>query len=494
VSEILFKKLMSEKKEKIRILVTRLKWGEKTREVLSFIKENFGDAQIDLVTLNRLEDNLASGGFVCRTIILPDDYSIPKIVFDRQLISGVKKKKYDILIIPIKDIYNKGYEWVKIFAYRSKVKNLFVCDGNLNFSKIEIGSTIADSLKNCIYQGSKVVRNILKSYEYGLSLKSALNAPYYLRNSLVGNNPKHLTIEPINRCNLNCPFCECGQDQLHRPKGMMSLKAFKRILERFPKGIETLYLNSWGESFLNPDIYDMIKYAQGWSGNISIDTNGTHIDPEAVVKSGLQNLIFSVDGITQASYEKLRAGGNLSEVLANMKEIIAWKKKLKSSYPKVVFKFIVMKHNEHEMSDAEMLSKSIGADECCFNMFTARSVAEEMIGFLPVDEKYSRYVRSEMEKGRVRVKYRTLNNCCSWLWTGMTIYWDGSVYPCCKFPYNFGMTSATTAAEDTSFGNIFDVVDCMQIWNSVKAQEFRKKLQEGELASCRECYMEEHHD
>jgi hypothetical protein len=54
-------------------------------------------------------------------------------------------------------------------------------------------------------------------------------------------------------------------------------------------------------------------------------------------------LIISIDGTTQEVYEQYRVGGNLNKVIEGAKNIVKWKKEMKSKTPFIVFQFLVVK-------------------------------------------------------------------------------------------------------------------------------------------------------
>lgn len=493
-------------KKKVRLLLTRLKWGERTHDVLAKLKHHWPHARFGLITFRRLEDNLSAQPGIEWSVVLDDHFPLRSLPFHKNLLSSIRRTGYDAIIIPTKGnalstderSNGRGYEWVRLFSLRTTIRKVILCDSMMNFRVTSrsgvVRSTVRGGLGRAIADVSTLASNLSKARRYGIALKAALDRSITIRKPTIDAYPRFLTIEPTNKCNLRCVFCECGQNALRRPTGLMRFEDFKTALHKFPKGLAVLYLNSWGESLLHPEIYDMIEYARAWSNHITIDTNGNHMDPEAVVRSGLHHIVFSVDGLTQESYERLRRGGNLEKVINNIRSVAEWKKRMNSPHPRVTFKFIVMKHNEAQIGPAETLSRELGADEFTLSMFTARSTADQMIGFLPTEERYSRYVRSDMEKGIVRVKYKTHSNLCSWQWSGMTVYWDGSVYPCCKYPYNFGMGRPERVPYDYSFGNIFEADDCMAVWNSGRARAFRTALQERRAVHCQDCYMEDYHD
>ena len=82
---------------------------------------------------------------------------------------------------------------------------------------------------------------------------------------------------------------------------------------------------------------------------------------EGLATSGLNKLIVSVDGATQEVYEKYRVGGDIEKVFNNMKRLMEAKKRHNSKL-NVVWNFLVMKQNEHQMDMARGRAKEIGVD------------------------------------------------------------------------------------------------------------------------------------
>ncbi len=79
---------------------------------------------------------------------------------------------------------------------------------------------------------------------------------------ILGDVPYSLSIEATAYCNLRCTMC--ANRKLKRKKGYMELDLYKKIIDEVTS-VSTnfnLWLNGYGESFLNADIFDMIKYAK----------------------------------------------------------------------------------------------------------------------------------------------------------------------------------------------------------------------------------------
>jgi radical SAM protein with 4Fe4S-binding SPASM domain len=146
------------------------------------------------------------------------------------------------------------------------------------------------------------------------------------------------------------------------------------------------------------------------------------------VESGLDRLIISIDGTTQEVYQQYRKGGKLSKVIEGTKNIVAWKKKLKSDTPFIFFQFLVVKPNEHQVREIKELAKECGVDEVRFKTAQVYDYENDPNQLIPVTQKYSRYKKDSA--GQYRLK-NSLSNHCWRLWHATVITWDGLVVPCC---------------------------------------------------------------
>ena len=84
--------------------------------------------------------------------------------------------------------------------------------------------------------------------------------------------PTYVAIDPVNICNLKCPLCPTGADNLKYKKNMMSFKTFTTIINKMPS-VASIDLFNWGEPFINSELCDMIHYATRRNIAVYIDTN-----------------------------------------------------------------------------------------------------------------------------------------------------------------------------------------------------------------------------
>ncbi len=250
------------------------------------------------------------------------------------------------------------------------------------------------------------------------------------KKGVVSGLPFSITIEPTTACNLGCPECPSGLKQFTRAEGNLKTDFYKKIIDEVQH--HAFYLNFYfqGEPYINPNFLEMVAYAHSKKIYTATSTNAhflTAQKAEETVKSGLSRLTISIDGTTQKTYESYRKGGDLAKVLEGAKNMIEAKKTLKSKTPYVIFQFLVVKPNEHQIEDAKTLAANLGVDEI---RFKTAQVYDYQHGnpLIPENENYARY--KKQTDGTYRLKNKMLNECWR-MWSSCVITWDGKIVPCC---------------------------------------------------------------
>ena len=305
-----------------------------------------------------------------------------------------------------------------------------------------------------------------------------------IKPSRVLGYPYHLTIDSGNICNLNCMLCPTGQNKRGRPKGFMSFKNFKKIIDEIGSFIIKIDLYNWGEPFLNKDIFRMISYARKRHILVNISSNMNYFNEsmaEKLVQSGCNKLIVSLDGASQESCSKYQVGTNFDEVLKNMKLVRQKKLKFHRKTPIVIWRFLVNRYNEHEINYSKKIAKDF-ADRLEFGTFRC-DTAEELFmdsqhqfkdvrNWLPKNEKWSMYNYKTKSKKVIR------QNFCPFLYSQSVINWDGSISPCCAVWY-----------KKWDFGNIFES-GFRDIWNNKYYRSSRKFIFRGQVSDTKTiCYI-----
>lgn len=287
--------------------------------------------------------------------------------------------------------------------------------------------------------------------------------------------PVHITIEPINSCNLKCPVCETGSGELKRAKREMALEDFKAIVDKIYRHTNSIFFYFMGEPFLNKNAYGMIKYAKSKNIYLTTCTNGHFIDPYNLVNSGIDEVSFQIGGIDQDTHKIYREGSNLDEILKKIEEVLHERGKLRLTTPKIILGFILMKHNENQLDGFYKLAKKMGVDEARILNPCVRNF-NQGVKFLPENKEYWIYDVKAFEKGVLKPKNR-VSNSCNWIYLSAVILSNGDVVPCCH---------------DTQgqyvMGNILKQ-DLASIWGGNKYTEFREELakNKGSISICKLC-------
>jgi len=277
------------------------------------------------------------------------------------------------------------------------------------------------------------------------------------------SSPISVSIEPTTACNLACPECPSGLKQFTRPEGNLKPSFYQSIIDQIHR--KTFYLNFYfqGEPYINPNFLEMVAYANGKKMYTATSTNAHFLNEDnaiKTIKSGLSRLTISIDGTTQETYESYRKNGSLNKVIKGTKNVIKWKKALKSKTPYVIFQFLVVKPNEHQIEDAKKLASDLGVDEIRFKTAQLYNFKNGN-DLMPSIEKYARY--KKQADGTYRLKNKMLNECWR-MWSSCVITWDGKVVPCCFDK------DAKHQLGDINQTNI------QQIWHSKPYHNFRKTL------------------
>lgn len=280
-----------------------------------------------------------------------------------------------------------------------------------------------------------------------------------LKTGRVMGMPVEYVIDPINQCNLECPLCPTGLKISGRKPGQQNLESFKKLIDQIAPQAYRLELYNWGEPLLHPNIFEMISYATTHKIAVGLSTNLNRLNPKMagqLIESGLAQLIVSIDGATQQTYGAYRKRGNLDQVLKNLRLIIEERKRLQKKTPFIIWRMLIGKHNENEITDVAKTAKEIGVDGFMTGgLFIDTENPDQVARWLPTIPKYNPYY-----------KMKKLENTwdCRDLWETMVINWDGGVSPCC-WPHN--------AQHD--FDNIFEKT-VAEIWKGKKFTSARRQI------------------
>ena len=294
--------------------------------------------------------------------------------------------------------------------------------------------------------------------------------------------PPHILIEPTNMCNLQCPLCVTGSGASDRKKSFMSFKMFKKIVDEIKGKTQMITISGYGEPFLNKDILKMISYAHKAKIKIYMNTNAHFITSlekaKKIVKSGIDNIKVSLDGVDQKTYEKYRKNGKFEKVIQGIKYLVQAKKELEIETPKIVLLYLVMKHNESHRIKAKKLAKKLQVDlfhekPICLSDYQEEEFLELAQKYLPKDKTMIRY-KDLKARGNFGGE---IANDCNRVYHTLIINAQGKVVPCVNDHHNKYILG------DVSQKSI------IEIWKGEKFNKFREHIKKDQknIDICRNC-------
>ena len=288
-----------------------------------------------------------------------------------------------------------------------------------------------------------------------------------VRNDWVIGSPFHLVLDTGNLCNLRCPLCPTPTREKRIPKGQLTYENAKIIIDRFPALLH-MNLSCWGEPFLNKDIFRIIRYGADKNIDVLIETNLNRFDAantRKLIESGLSTLQISLDGASHETYKRMRVGGQFDRVMANINLIRDLQTKLGVDRPRILWKMIVHRHNEHEIEKARQMAHELGVDFTLNEVWVPDKLADQWV---PVAEGAATRAHRDAETG-------VAEKCFS-LWQVAMVNFNGDVFPCC---------SEFTPKD--ALGNLLET-DLKTIWNSPRYRAMRRNNR-GDI-KCGPCHLD----
>jgi MoaA/NifB/PqqE/SkfB family radical SAM enzyme len=299
--------------------------------------------------------------------------------------------------------------------------------------------------------------------------------------------PTTMAIEATNVCPGGCVLCPVGQGRTGRSQGHMDWDKFRRLIDQVAWHMRFISLYKWGEPLMHPRVYDMIAYIKSAGIYVRVSSNLHPFraeDADRLIRSGLDEFVVSLHGISERTYRTYQPQHGLAEVLAKIQALMAAKRRLGAQKPLVRLNFVIRKDNEHEVPRLGEFSRALGIGflpvELSLNIrflgyntdmtwrgldeqSLARERLELMDRWLPGDQAYVNegYRLMRRHGGMMPTGSRRLFRC-TMPWLQMFVCWDGDVDVC-----------AGVFDKKDAVGNVFEQ-SVRQVWNGPRYRAVRR--------------------
>jgi molybdenum cofactor biosynthesis enzyme MoaA len=188
---------------------------------------------------------------------------------------------------------------------------------------------------------------------------------YAVGTTVVTSRPVWISFDPGSICNLRC--VQCARENPANAsfeKHRADPKIAEKVLAAVPY-LERLALYGIGEPLLLDAFWQIIEDDNtGRIPIVDINSNGTLLSEknvERILKSSLNFLRISIDGATDATYQKIR-GGKLSKVLAGVQRLTARRRELGRTDFRIWLSMTLMVENIRELPMMIDLGCDLGVD------------------------------------------------------------------------------------------------------------------------------------
>jgi len=292
--------------------------------------------------------------------------------------------------------------------------------------------------------------------------------------------PKRIQIETFFGCNAKCVMCFVGYPESNgdgvRKKGTMSMQMFNSVIDSmlpYKDHIEKVDLFGLGEPLLDRHLFERIKYLKekGFQ-NIAISTNADLLNVEKqklLLESGIDTVIFSIDGIKKETHENIRKGVLFERLVDNCQNMIAMRDQ--GNYKtRFVIRFIRQPSNLKEWASFKQFWQSKISFE-----------KKDMLIVYDVNTMGGTFLSKEELISEGRILPEIEERQCHMVFDRLIILNDGSVPLCCE----------DTPRATYNFGNVNNQLP-IKIFNSPKFNRIRELHQSGEknkMPICKDCVM-----
>ena len=291
--------------------------------------------------------------------------------------------------------------------------------------------------------------------------------------------PLHMQFELTNFCNLRCPVCPTGSGAMRRAHRAMDVDVFARVMDEIGPFLLTASLWAWGEPLLHPRLLDILRVARRHEVITLLSTNGQNLDQARIIDTLIEEppeyLIVALDGLTDETNSAYRVGAKLAPILRGVERLAEIKQALGRKHPVLNMRFIVMKHNQHEISSLDEFAARHG--------FELLSIRNLFFLELTSDGRTIERLAPGSRKGSLRGDETRSSGpldkfiCMHPFWFP-TLLADGSVV-LCEHDYDARF----------AIGRMEEGVSFRDLWFSPQAAAHRRTLRDRrmEVSFCRKC-------
>jgi len=280
-------------------------------------------------------------------------------------------------------------------------------------------------------------------------------------------------IEPTSKCTLECPLCDRTWFYSKFKKRLLHEIDVDSVIKFIGHNKHVHMCGNNGDPIYHTNFLDLCVRLKNNNCNLRITTNGSAKKSDWWKK--LSNIVSENDEI-EYSIDGLKDTNHIYRKNSNWQQILDGISNMRKSKIKMTWKFIVFKHNQHQIDEAEVLSKELGFD----NFKLIRSDRwNDSVNFMP-EKKFVNTLFDEIQKSLSKDqndKFILKPKCMENNLPINALYIDaeGDFYPCCwmgsyryKYKTIFSPRLKQFNIKNTKLSDILEFKEVKKFFESTK--------------------------
>ncbi len=316
----------------------------------------------------------------------------------------------------------------------------------------------------------------------------------YKKAEFVKDLPTFIQIEPTLRCNLHCATCIRDNVVMGHDQKDLSIENIERIVSRFPN-LRSVKLQGLGETFLHPQIEEMLKTLKKRNIRIWIISNGTLFLMENIRRLVLQyvsDIAVSFDAVDERVFSILRKGADLNKIKQGIRLLVDERNREKAN-TLIGLVYVISRENYLQLEQLSDVVVDLRVDYVVLADIENWTVPgdggfAEFANSVVETRKYSPQINKAVKKvfwrllkKGIMVFYKNGTKKfgrCPWPFKSMFVTVEGLVTPCCVRKHR-----------EHAIGNIFETRSLNEIWNGEKYRTLRRShiCQKNAEMICAQC-------
>lgn len=199
-----------------------------------------------------------------------------------------------------------------------------------------------------------------------------------------------IQIEVTSVCSAGCIYCPHTVFREAWSSRHLSIETFEKILPAASK-TELIYLQGWGEPFMNPEFFAMAEMAKKAGCRVGVTTNGMLLDDDIIsrlVEQQVDIVAFSLAGADEMN-DTFRRGTRLKTVLSAIRSLNHRKQAAGSSRPAIHIAYLLLCSAMNSLEKLPRLLENVGVTQVVIStldLALAKELEREVVAPRTVDD------------------------------------------------------------------------------------------------------------